>query len=200
MTHSVPVVWRSRFVFVPLIFAVVLAALWTAFWFYAASAAEAAIAAWREREAKVGRIYTCGSQTVGGFPFRIEVRCADVGAEFRTTQPAIAINAKSLVVVAQLYRSALLIAEVSGPLTVGEAGRPATLMGDWSLAQVSVHGMPPAPERASLVIDRLRLERSTPTGTEALATAERTEDPSTPRARSYCADSRICCRNLYRSC
>jgi hypothetical protein len=186
MTHSI--VRRSRLIFVPLIFAVLLAALWTAFWFYTASAAETAIAAWREREAKVGRIYTCGSQTIGGFPFRIEVRCANVAAEFRTMLPAIAISAKSLVVVAQLYQSSHLIAEVSGPLAIGEPGRPATLMADWSLAQASVEGMPLAPQRVSLVIDRLRLERSTPTTPEALANAERTELHARLSAGSIFAD------------
>ena len=38
--------------------------------------AETVIAGWRAREAKAGRIHTCGSQTVGGFPFRFEMRCA----------------------------------------------------------------------------------------------------------------------------
>src|SRR4051794_2150443 len=54
-----------------------VALLWTGLWFYAASAAETTIAGWREREAKVGRIYACERQTIAGFPFRIEVRCVD---------------------------------------------------------------------------------------------------------------------------
>ena len=48
---------------------------WSWFWHYAAGQAEAAIDGWRAREAKAGRIYTCGSQTIGGYPFRIEVNC-----------------------------------------------------------------------------------------------------------------------------
>ena len=43
---------------------------WSWFWYYAAGKAEATIDGWRAREAKAGRIYECGSQTIGGFPFR----------------------------------------------------------------------------------------------------------------------------------
>ena len=62
-------------VFVPFALLVALAVIWTGLWFYAASAAETALAGWRAREAKSGRTYECGSQSIGGFPFRIEVRC-----------------------------------------------------------------------------------------------------------------------------
>ncbi len=41
------------------------------------------MAAWIEREAKVGRVYTCASRTIGGYPFRIETRCADPTVELR---------------------------------------------------------------------------------------------------------------------
>ena len=52
-----------------------LVAGWTGFWKFAAGKAQETIDGWRAREAKAGRIYNCGSQTVGGYPFRIEVNC-----------------------------------------------------------------------------------------------------------------------------
>ena len=60
---------------------VIAAAGWSAFWFYAAERANQIIAGWLEREARVGRIYRCGSQSLGGFPFRIEVRCTNASVE-----------------------------------------------------------------------------------------------------------------------
>ena len=83
-------------VFVPIGLVVVLALVWTGFWFLAARAAETTIAGWREREAKVGRIYTCDKQTVGGFPFRIEVRCVDPSIELRRNEPPVALKASDL--------------------------------------------------------------------------------------------------------
>src|SRR5690242_21280316 len=77
-----------------------LIAGWTAFWKLAAGKAETAIEGWRAREAKAGRIYTCGSQDVGGFPFRIEVNCDQAAALLRTNQPPIELRTSSLLMVA----------------------------------------------------------------------------------------------------
>jgi hypothetical protein len=111
-------------VLVPVVLVIALAILWTSLWFYAASAAETAIAGWREREAKVGRLYSCQNETIGGYPFRIEVRCSEPAAELRDEQPPLALKAMDLLVVAQVYQPTLLIGEFTGPLTIAEAGRP----------------------------------------------------------------------------
>jgi hypothetical protein len=166
---------RSRWVFAPLAVVIILAGLWSAFWFYASNAASAAIAEWRAQEQRRGRIHTCGSQTIAGFPFRIEVRCADAGAELRNTDPPLAIRAKDVLVVAQVYQPTLLIAEITGPLTVAELGRPVSLIAGWQLAQASARGLPADPERLSLVVDGLRLDRPAGSGTEPLFAADRVE-------------------------
>ena len=106
----------------------VLAAIWTGFWFYASSKAQATFAQWREQEARLGRTYTCGSQSSGGYPFRLEVRCDDATVEMRAFQPVLVISTKSLQMVAQVYDPTLLIGEVTGPLTVTEAGAPEALV------------------------------------------------------------------------
>ena len=55
----------------------VVAAAWSAFWFYAASEVGVRADAWAAQEAKAGRVYSCGKRSVAGFPFRFEVRCDD---------------------------------------------------------------------------------------------------------------------------
>ena len=71
---------------------VILVAGWTAFWFYAADRANQAIAGWLEREARLGRVYSCGTQSLRGFPFRIEVRCANAGVELHNMQPPLSVR------------------------------------------------------------------------------------------------------------
>src|SRR5215470_18198584 len=95
-------------VLVPFALVVVLAILWTGFWFSAVSVAETAIAGWRERESRSGRDYACSQQSVGGFPFRIEVRCAD--PDISLQRPDLKLRASDLVVLAQVYQPTLLIA------------------------------------------------------------------------------------------
>jgi hypothetical protein len=146
-------------VFLPLAFVVVLALGWTGFWFFAAGAAETRIAGWREREANSGRVYNCQRQTVGGFPFRIEVRCIDPSIELLRSEPPVALKASDLVVVSQIYQPTLLISELTGPMTIAEPGQSPSYVANWALGQSSVRGTPAAPERASIVFDRPTVNR-----------------------------------------
>ena len=79
----------------------------------------------RSRRA-AGRTFACGSQAVGGYPFRIEVRCTRrFGVELKDAQPPIAIKLKEILVVAQVWDPKLLIAEFTGPLTASDPGAAA---------------------------------------------------------------------------
>ena len=143
-----------------LLFVVVaLVAGWTGIWKFAAGKAQVTIDGWRAREAKAGRIYGCGSQSVGGYPFRIEVNCDQASALFRSNQPPVELKTNGLIVMAQVYQPGLLISEFHGPLTVGEPGKLPDIIADWKVAQSSVRGTPAAPERASLVFDGPAVDR-----------------------------------------
>ena len=83
---------RSWLIATPLIFVLVLAVAWSGLWFYASGEAETRINAWQAQQAAAGRTFACGNQAVGGFPFRIEVRCTKVSVELKDAKPAIAIR------------------------------------------------------------------------------------------------------------
>jgi hypothetical protein len=146
-------------VVVPLVLVVALAIIWTGLWFYAASAAEATLAGWREREAKSGRIYNCGKQTIGGYPFRFEVRCSDLGMELHGIEPPVALKALDLLVAVQIYQPTLVISEFTGPLTIAEPGRPPGYIANWTLGQSSLRGTPASPERLSIVVEQPTVDR-----------------------------------------
>jgi hypothetical protein len=144
----------------PLTIVLALAVAWSGMWYYAAGRAQTLVDDWRAEQAKAGRVFTCGSQAIGGYPFRIEVRCGDAGAELKDTQPPVALKLKQIVIVAQVWDTKLLIAEFTGPLSASDPGQPAYLTADWTLAQASVRGTPSQPERASVVVDGLKLDDS----------------------------------------
>jgi hypothetical protein len=176
MREPAPVARRRLWpVLVPFVLVVALAILWTGFWFYAASAAETAMAGWREREAKAGRVYTCDQQTVGGYPFRFEVRCADPGLELRREVPPLALKAAGLVAVVQIYQPTLLIAEFKSPMTVAESGMPPGFVANWTAGRASVRGTPRAPERVSMVFDGASLDRQNGGATAAVFKATQVE-------------------------
>src|SRR5689334_16162613 len=66
----------SRFrIFLPTLVLLVLFGALAGFWAFASWRAGLEIDAWLDREARLGRTWTCPNRTIGGFPFRIEVTC-----------------------------------------------------------------------------------------------------------------------------
>ena len=148
---------------------------WSYLWYYATGKAEVAIDGWRTREAKAGRIYTCGSQSIGGYPFRIEVSCDKAAAVFRSNQPPVEIKTSSILVAAQLYQPTLLISDFYGPLTIADLGHAPNIIVNWKLAQSSVRGTPSAPERISLVFNQPVVERINGNNRQSVLKAQRIE-------------------------
>ena len=159
--------WR---IVMPLALVLVLAAGWSGFWFYAAARAQTELAAWQQREAAAGRVVRCDNQEFSGFPFRFELRCADPALGLQKAH--LAFQAKDLHAAVQVYQPTLMIGEFGGPLTVSEEGRGGVTL-NWGLAQASVRGLPPTPERVSFVLDQPTLARLG--DTTALANATHAE-------------------------
>jgi hypothetical protein len=142
------------------------AAAWSGFWFYAASQAEVKADAWRAQEAKSGRVYDCARQTVAGFPFRLEVRCAGASVSLvsqtaaqAAAQTPVTAKLSEILVVAQVYDPKLLIAEFSAPATVFDSQGASSMVVNWSKGRSSVVGLPAIPQRASIVFDDASVDR-----------------------------------------
>ncbi len=149
--------WRPLFALVVIV--IVLALGWVWLWYYAAAVADRTLAGWVDREAAAGRIYSCGAQSISGFPFRIAARCVDAAAAIKSNQPPYAIKAKSVVFAAELFHPTGLIGDIAGPLTLAELGQPPSLVADWARARLSVSGRPPNPERVSVSLQAPQLGR-----------------------------------------
>jgi hypothetical protein len=174
MPHTSRPVSRRWLLFLPFVLVVVLAAVWSGLWFKAASRAETEVAALQTREARAGRSHDCASRSVGGYPFRIEVRCAGASFELAGTPP-LRLSLPAVVTAAQVYDPGHLIAEFRGPLEIAERGRAPSAVLDWRLAQASVRGLPSAIDRASLVLEAPGVRDPGRTGSDVVATAQRFE-------------------------
>lgn len=140
---------RRRWPVILLVLIAVLGGLWAGGWHYGAGMLEHTIDGWKAREARAGRLYSCASQVIGGFPFGMELRCADPGAEFKSNRPPLAFKAKDMHISARLWQPTVLTTRVEGPLTVAEPGQPVTISANWRQAQSTVRGLPTSPERVS---------------------------------------------------
>ncbi len=164
---------RRRWPTVLLLLLVLLGGLWTAGWHYAAGKVEETVAGWKVREARAGRIYTCASQTVAGFPFGIEVRCAEAAAEMKAMQPPLSLQARDILISAQVWQPTVLTSRVVGPLAIREPGAAAGVVAHWRSAQATVHGLPATPERVDIAIDEPTFDRSAGTQGQRLFQARR---------------------------
>jgi hypothetical protein len=145
------------------ILAIVLVALpigWTMLWSYAASIANQALSGWIDREAALGRVYACGSQTIGGFPFGIVIRCDKAAAAFNSNRPPFDVSANDLTFSAQVFRPTLLNGEVASPVTLANPGQSPVFSANWSRAQLMLLGLPPEPERVTVTMVKPRLDRT----------------------------------------
>jgi len=140
---------------------VLVAGLWAGGWYYGSGVLERTIEGWKAREARAGRVYTCASETIGGFPFGVELRCADAGAEFRSNRPPVALKARDMLVTAHLWQPTVLTTTIAAPLTIAEPGQPATITANWQTAQSVVHGLPTSPESVSFAVDQPVVTRTT---------------------------------------
>jgi hypothetical protein len=175
MPHSasIPAV-RRRLLFVPVAVVVVLAAAWTGFWFYAAARAEVDLAAWRESARQAGRAQDCASQSIEGYPFRIEVHCGGASLQLKGA-PTLQLKVPLAEVAVQVYDPKLVIGRFTAPLQISEPGRPPVLLVQWNVAQGSVHGLPSDVERASLVLVGASVRAPSLAGNDAVLGAARLE-------------------------
>ncbi|MEX2033841.1 MAG: DUF2125 domain-containing protein [Xanthobacteraceae bacterium] len=173
MNQAAPLPRRRRWPLVVGALLLFLAGLWTGLWYAAAGIADRTIAGWKVREAQAGRVYTCATQTIGGFPFGIQVQCADVGAELKSSQPPLAVMAKDVLISARVWQPTVLTSEIIGPLTIAEPGQAVSLAAHWSRAQTEVRGLPTSPEKVSIKIEAPAVDRAR--GGENLFKASRLE-------------------------
>jgi hypothetical protein len=154
---------------------VVLAGGWSWLWYYAASEADRTLSGWVQHEAAAGRVYSCGSQDITGFPFRIQAHCVEAAAQINSNQPPFAVNAKDITFAAQVYHPTRLVANVVGPLTLSIPGQPPSFTADWTRAQMTITGVPPAPESVTVSVDDPKVGRSINATTTTIFTADSAE-------------------------
>jgi hypothetical protein len=138
---------------------IILALGWSWLWYYAASITDRALSGWIDREAALGRVYACGAQSIGGFPFSIVTRCDNAAAAFNSYNPPFAVTASDVTFSAQLYRPTLLTGDISGPVTLADPGQQPVFVANWSRAQLTLLGVPPDPERITVSLGGPRLDR-----------------------------------------
>ncbi|OYW32870.1 MAG: hypothetical protein B7Z45_08920, partial [Azorhizobium sp. 12-66-6] len=142
----------------PLGLLLLIAAVWSGLWFYAANRAEAEIEAWIQREATLGRAWSCADRSLAGFPFRFELICREPVLVTRGGD-SLKITAARAHAVAQIWAPNHIVAEFESPARVEDTTSGRVYSATWSLLQMSgVGDTSGRPQRFSLVTEQPSLE------------------------------------------
>lgn len=156
MSAIQPLPRRShRRVLLPTALLLVLALAWSAAWVYLRDRTDRMLTRAMADQAAQGRTLTCQDRSLGGYPFRLELRCRDARLEVARDKSRVVATAPALLVVAQVYDPRHLILELTGPMAVAtpDDGRSAVVT--WRTAEASLVTGDGPPERGDLVLDGL---------------------------------------------
>ena len=122
--------WRMA---LPTIALVLLGLLWSGYWLWASSLAQHAVGKWRAGLAADGITVSCGEESWGGYPFRVELHCtpgkiasAERSAEF--TQLTVMAQAYNLGHLLLLNDGETIITGPMGSLKIAHEGATASLI------------------------------------------------------------------------
>ena len=76
-------------------------------------------------------------RTLGGFPFRLELRCSDPRMDVSRDDGSFTASAKSIVAVAQVYDPMHVIVEATGPLLFIPSDGQRQVEANWTSAEAS---------------------------------------------------------------
>ena len=122
---------------------------WSAYWYVARRMAENEFHTQLEREAQVGRIWTCASLTFRGYPLSISIDCSDPRLRIENGAGAAIISARRALIAARLYTPTLVDIDVTAPAEVDTDDARTSL--DWTSLQIETRGLPKRLDRLSIV-------------------------------------------------
>jgi hypothetical protein len=147
----------SAMIFLPFASLMVLAIGWSVFWYIASAKTESLLDAWIEREKHVGRVWTCPERQIGGYPFRIEIRCAKPQFEAEASGTQFKGSLAGFYAVSKVYQPGLTVVEIEGPFTMQAADGSADISLKWRELHLSLRGLPETLSRLSLAGEEVSL-------------------------------------------
>ena len=116
MPDAAPRPWRM---FLPLAAVLLLALLWTLYWFFAVGVVKTRFAEERAQFAAQGLTLACAEESWGGFPFHFEFTCSSPAVSLKDRAE---VRSSKLLLAALAYAPWQVVALLDGPSTVTAAG------------------------------------------------------------------------------
>ena len=115
---------------------------WSIFWYVKSRAAAAAITAFMAQEARAGRIWSCPSQKIGGFPYSIAISCENIAFQGEAFGKTVTGTLHGLRATSPLLRNDNVLVKLEPPFTAKSVGGDLDFSAQWSELLVEFEGTP----------------------------------------------------------
>jgi hypothetical protein len=140
--------------------AIVVAVLigWPVFWYVKSRHTAAAVRAWTTHEAQLGRAWSCPTQKIGGFPFSVEISCANLLFQGEILGKTLNGTVRGFRATSPLLRTDSLRAEMDSPFAAKTSDGRFDITMQWGELFLDLDGHPGALDRLTLSGNQVRLQ------------------------------------------
>jgi hypothetical protein len=140
--------------------AVVIAGMigWSLFWYVKSRETAAAVTAWMTHESRLGRAWSCPDQKIGGFPYSVEISCANLLFQGKALGRTLTGTVRGFRATSPLLRSDRLLAQADPPFAAKTSDGTFDITMQWGELFLDLEGRPGALERLSLSGNQVRLQ------------------------------------------
>ena len=142
----------------PVAIVIAVAIGWPVFWYVKSRQTAAAVTAWMTHEAQLGRAWSCPDRKTGGFPFSVEISCANLLFQGEILGKTLTGTVHGFRATSPLLRSDTLLAEIEPPFAAKTSDGTIDVSMQWGKFFLDLEGGPGALERLSVSGIQVRLQ------------------------------------------
>src|ERR1700730_10333824 len=131
---------------------------WAVFWYVKSREAAAALTAWTTHDAQLGPAWSCPTQKIGGFPFSVEISCANLLFQGEILGKAMTGTVRGFRATSPLLRTGNVLAQLDPPFAAKTRDSSFDITMQWSELRLDLEGRPGALDRVTLAGNQVRLQ------------------------------------------
>jgi hypothetical protein len=145
-------------VFIPATMLLTIVAGWSIFWYFASRQTAAAVTNWMTHEAQLGRNWTCPGQKIGGYPFTVEVSCANLLFQGKILGKILIGTVRGFHATSPLLRNDNLLARIDSPFAAKTSDGTIDMTIQWGELYIELEGPPGAYERVAFAGTQVKVQ------------------------------------------
>lgn len=131
---------------------------WPVFWYVKSRETAAAVKAWTTHEAQLGRTWSCPNQKTTGFPFSVEISCANLLFQGEILGKTLTGRMRGFCATSPLLRTGNVLAQLDPPFTAKTSDGTFEITVQWRELFLDLEGEPGVLDRLTLAGNQVRLQ------------------------------------------